>query len=92
MLEKWAYLIATKFHVVKDHKPLNWLLTTKYRRGRLARWTYRLKKIDFTTGHFSGVQKEIAHALLGPIYDVKVPDAAIQENINDANFKFQQED
>ncbi|CAH8545954.1 unnamed protein product, partial [Dicrocoelium dendriticum] len=77
-LEKWrTYLLATEFHVVTDHKPLSWLMTTRDPRGRLARWAYRLQEFTFTIEHIDGTKNVMPDMLSRPSLDEFLPDTAI---------------
>ncbi|CAH8574210.1 unnamed protein product [Dicrocoelium dendriticum] len=79
-LEKWrTYLLANEFHVLTDHKPLSWLMTTKDPRGRLARWAYRLQEFTFTIGHVDGTKNVLPDMLSRPLLDDAIPDTAIPE-------------
>ena len=42
------YLHGTAFTLVTDHKPLEWLMTSKQLTGQAARWALSLQEYDFT--------------------------------------------
>src|SRR5215216_732230 len=54
------YLCYQPFEVVTDHSALNWLLTTKHVKGRVARWALFLQAYDFTIKHRPGVKNQNA--------------------------------
>ena len=43
-----------------DHSALNWLLITKYVKGRVARWALFLQAYDFTIKHRPGNKNQNA--------------------------------
>jgi hypothetical protein len=57
---RWAiehfdhYLCYQPFEVMTDHSALNWLLTTKHVKGRVARLALFLQAYDFTIKHRPG--------------------------------------
>ena len=50
------YLFGNSFHLVTDHEPLKWIMTTTKLTGKLARWSLLLQKYDFTVEHRKGVE------------------------------------
>jgi hypothetical protein len=65
---RWAiehfdhYLCYQPFEVMTDHSALNWLLTTKHVKGRVARWALFLQAYDFTIKHRPGNKNQNADA------------------------------
>ena len=49
------YLFGNSFHLVTDHEPLKWIMTTEKLTGKLARWSLLLQEYDFTVEHRKGV-------------------------------------
>ena len=45
------YLFGNSFHLVTDHEPLKWIMTTTKLTGKLARWSLLLQEYDFTVEH-----------------------------------------
>ena len=50
------YLFGNSFHLVTDHEPLKWIITTTKLTGKLARWSLLLWEYDFTVDHRKGVE------------------------------------
>ena len=57
------YLFGKPFHLVTDHEPLKWIMTTTKLTGKLARWSLLLLEYDFTVEHRKGVENTIADCL-----------------------------
>ena len=49
------YLFGNSFHLVTDHEPLKWIMTTEKLTRKLARWSLLLQEYDFTVEHRKGV-------------------------------------
>jgi hypothetical protein len=57
------YLFGRKFHIITDHQPLYWLLTTPNLRGKFARWAVILSEYDFDIQHRAGAKHQNVDAL-----------------------------
>ena len=57
------YLFGNLFHLVTDHEPLKWIMTTEKLTGKLARWSLLLQEYDFTVEHRKGIDKTNADCL-----------------------------
>ena len=57
------YLFGNSFHLVTDHEPLKWIMTTQKLTGKLARWSLLLQEYDFTVEHRKGVDNTNADCL-----------------------------
>ena len=57
------YLFGTSFHLITDHEPLKWIMTTKKLTRKLARWSPLLQEYDFTVEHRKGVDNTNANCL-----------------------------
>ena len=57
------YLFGNSFHLVTDHEPLKWIMTTNKQTGKLARWSLLLQEYDFTVEHRKGVENTNADCL-----------------------------
>ena len=57
------YLFGNSFHLVTDHQPLQWIMTTSKLTGKLARWSLLLQEYDFTVEHRKGVENTNADCL-----------------------------
>ena len=57
------YLFGNSFHLVTDHEPLKWIMTTTKLTGKLARWSLLLQEYDFTVEHRKGVGNTNADCL-----------------------------
>ena len=57
------YLFGNSFHLVIDHEPLKWIMTTTKLTGKLARWSLLLQEYDFTVEHRKGVENTNADCL-----------------------------
>lgn len=65
-IEKFRpYIEGSKFEIVTDHSALQWLMSTKDLKGRIARWSLRLQVYigDMTIIHRKGAQMEFPDAL-----------------------------
>ena len=58
-----SYLHGRKFTIHTDHSSLKWLFTTKYLKGRAARWALMLQGYDFDIKHRPGTANQHADAL-----------------------------
>ncbi|GAA56504.1 pro-Pol polyprotein, partial [Clonorchis sinensis] len=73
-LDKWeAYLLGQRFHDETDHKPLEWIRTTRDPRERLARWVLRLQEYNFTTRVVPGKEHDLADWLSRPEFEDEAP-------------------
>ena len=57
------YLFGNSFHLITDHQPLEWIMTTTKLTGKLARWSLLLQEYDFTVEHRKGVENTNADCL-----------------------------
>ena len=57
------YLANTHFDIYTDNIALKWLQNTKYKTGRLARWSLQLQGYSFTIHHRPGRTNKVADAL-----------------------------
>ena len=57
------YLFGNSFHLVTEHEPLKWIMTTIKLTGKLARWSLLLQEYDFTVEHQKGVENTNADCL-----------------------------
>ena len=57
------YLFGNSFHLVSDHEPFKWIMTTEKLTGKLARWSLLLHEYDFTVEHRKGVDNTNADCL-----------------------------
>ena len=57
------HLLGTRFTLRSDHRPLQFLQTTKDPWGRRARWLEDLQQYHFTLEHVKGTQNPFADAL-----------------------------
>ena len=57
------YLFGNSFHLVTDHQPLEWIMTTTKLTGKLPRWSLLFKEYDFTVQHRKGVENTDADCL-----------------------------
>ena len=57
------YLFGNSFHLVTDHEPLKWIMTTTKLTGKLARWSLLLQEYDFTVEHRKGIENTNADCL-----------------------------
>ena len=57
------YLVGRELHIVTDHQPLHWLMTSKELTGQHARWALQLQDYHFTITHRPGLQNPNADAL-----------------------------
>jgi hypothetical protein len=46
------YLLGSKFDVVTNHSPLQWLISNLELTGKHARWALALQEYDFTIKHW----------------------------------------
>lgn len=58
-----AYVEGTKFFVITDNSAVTWLQNFKDPTGRLARWTLKLQRYDFSITHRAGKLNKVADAL-----------------------------
>ncbi|KAA3681927.1 uncharacterized protein DEA37_0014875 [Paragonimus westermani] len=80
-LDKWRpYLLGQQFHVETDHKPLEWIMTARDPRGKLARWALRLQEYDFTINHVPGLSNCVADFLSRPQVDDELPKVTVGVN------------
>lgn len=68
------YFEGTRFFVVTDHSALRWVMNTKERKGRIARWAIRLQAYadDMTVIHRSGIKMEFPDALSRAIEVIEI--------------------
>ena len=57
------YLFGNSFHLVTNHEPLKWIMTTEKLTRKLARWSLLLQEYDFTVEHRKGVDNTNADCL-----------------------------
>lgn len=57
------YLFGRKFTIVCDHKPLEWLMSSKDQTSRLVRWRLKLEEYDYTIVYKKGKMNTNADAL-----------------------------
>ena len=57
------YLFGNFFHLVTDHEPLKWIMTTTKLTRKLARWSLLLQEYDFIMEHRKGVVNTNADCL-----------------------------
>lgn len=59
----YHYLYGTKFTIVTDHRPLEYLMSKKDPTGRLARWSLFLQQFDITIKYRPGKANQNADCL-----------------------------
>lgn len=57
------YIELHEFTVITDHSALKWLMSQKDLSGRLARWSLRLQRYEFTIQHRKGIQNVVPDCL-----------------------------
>lgn len=57
------YIELHEFTVITDHSALKWLMGQKDLSGRLARWSLRLQRYNFSIEHRKGVQNVVPDCL-----------------------------
>lgn len=57
------YIELHEFTIITDHSALKWLMNQKDLSGRLARWSLRLQRFEFTIQHRKGVQNVVPDCL-----------------------------
>ena len=57
------YLYGTKFSVITDHRPLQWLMSKEEPTGRLARWALLLQEYQIVIGYRAGKSHQNADCL-----------------------------
>lgn len=57
------YLFGTKFKIVSDHKPLQWLFSIKEPNSKLVRWRLKLEEFDYEIIYKQGKNNTNADAL-----------------------------
>ena len=57
------YLVGTKFYLMTDHKPLEFINKTKSVNARICRWALILQQFQFTCEHVKGSENVIADFL-----------------------------
>ena len=67
------YLYGTRFKIVTDHKPLQWLFSVKEPNSKLIRWRLKLQEYDYEIVYKKGKQNSNADCLsriqINPIED-----------------------
>lgn len=67
------YLYGTRFKIVTDHKPLQWLFSVKEPNSKLIRWRLKLQEYDYEIIYKKGKQNSNADCLsriqINPIED-----------------------
>ena len=59
----YPYLYGSKFQVLTDHRPLQWLMSIKEPTGRLARWALCLQEYDIDISYRPGKANQNADCL-----------------------------
>ena len=75
------FLYGTKFTVVTDHQPLQWLMSHKNPAARLARWIVRLEQYEFNIEYRKGSAHGNADALSR--WPLKDKDEEGEDDFND---------
>jgi hypothetical protein len=73
-LEQWRPELeglATKIHILTDHKALEYFMTKRVLTSRQARWLETLTRFDFQIDYRPGKQNEKADALTRRPYEVR---------------------
>lgn len=73
------YIYGTRFTLVTDHKPLQWLFNVKDPGSRLMRWIIKLADYDFAIVHKSGKKNTNADALSR--IEINIAESTKQEEI-----------
>lgn len=57
------YIFGTKFNIITDHKPLQWLMSLKEPTSKLIRWQLKLEEYDYEITYKKGTKNANADAL-----------------------------